>query len=84
MALEFVTTRELNLGKVKIAKMKEETEALVEYVCPKCGNSESRKEAWQEPLVSGVGANKKFTVKCGKCGFEIRFLKLKKEAKKKK
>ena len=83
MVIEFITVRELNPGKVKIAKLKEESEALVEYTCPKCNNSESRKETWQEPLVSGNGANKKFLVRCGKCGYEIKFLKLKKEAKKK-
>jgi RNase P subunit RPR2 len=84
MAIEFITTRELNPGKVKVVKLKEEPDALVEYTCPKCSFNERRKEAWQEPLVSGKGVNKKFLVKCGKCGHEIKFLRLKKEAKKKK
>lgn len=84
MTIEFITTRELNPGKVKLVKLKEEPDALVEYTCPECGFNERRKEAWQEPLVTGKGVKKKFLVKCGKCGHEIKFLKLKKEAKKKK
>jgi len=88
MPIEFITMRELEAGakpgKIRIVKLKEEAEALVEYACPKCGNSESRKEQWQEPLVSGKGANKKFLVRCSKCGYEISFLKLKKETAKKK
>jgi predicted nucleic-acid-binding Zn-ribbon protein len=84
MPIEFLTTRELNPGKVKVAKLKEEADAFVEYTCPKCGFSEKRREPWMEPLVSGTGANKKFFVKCSKCGYEIKFLKLKKEAKAKK
>jgi len=90
MALEFITTRNLEdnsgqvKGKVKIMKLKEEPDALVECTCPQCGFSERRKEAWREPLVSGTGAKKKFHVKCGKCGHEMKFLKLKKETAKKK
>jgi len=86
MAVEFITTRELKnksgelKGKVRIMKLQEEPDALVEYTCPECGYSEKKKQAWQEPLVSGTGANKKFLVKCGKCGHEMKFLKLKKEA----
>jgi len=86
MALEFVTTRELAdksgsvKGKIRMMKMEGEPDALVEYTCPACGFSEKRKDAWQPPLVTGEGASKKFCVRCGKCGFEMRFLKLKKEA----
>jgi hypothetical protein len=86
MAMEYITTRELEdksgvlKGKVRILKLQEEPEALVEYVCPMCGFSEKGKIMWAEPFVSGTGANKKFLVKCGKCAFEIKFLKLKKEA----
>lgn len=87
MAIEFITTRDLEnkagelKGKIKIMKLKEEPDALVEYMCPQCEFSEKRKDAWQEPFVSGTGANKKFLVKCGKCGHEMKFLKLKKESK---
>jgi ssDNA-binding Zn-finger/Zn-ribbon topoisomerase 1 len=84
MPIEFLTTRELNPGRVRIAKLTEEPDARVEYTCPKCGYIEKRREAWTEPLVSGAGANKKFLVKCSKCGYDIKFLKLKKEAKGKK
>lgn len=90
MAIEFITTRELEnkagefKGKVRIVKLQEEPDALVDYTCPQCGYAEKRKDAWQEPLVSGMGAKKKFLVKCGKCGNEMKFLKLKKEAAKKK
>ena len=86
MALEFITTRELEdksgavKGKVKLMKLAEETDALVEYACPACSFTEKKKISWTEPFVSGTGANKKFCVPCGKCGFEMKFLKLKKEA----
>ncbi len=84
MAIEFVTTREFeNSGKARIVKLVEEPDAMIEYTCPSCGFSEKRREAWTEPLVSGTGVNKKFLVKCGKCGHEMSFLKLKKEGKKK-
>jgi len=89
MPLEFITTRELVdkagvvKGKVKLMKLVEEPDAVVEYVCPMCGFSEKRKIAWAEPFVTGTGANKKFCVTCDKCGFQMKFLKLKKEAAKK-
>lgn len=89
MALEFITTRELEdkagvvKGKVKMMKLLDEPDALVEYTCPACGFSEKKKISWTEPFVSGTGANKRFCVTCGKCGFEMKFLKLKKEAAKK-
>ncbi len=82
MAIEFITTRELDPGKVRIVKLKEESDALVEYTCPKCGFNERRKEAWQEPLVTGKGTKKKFLVKCSNCGYGIKLLKLKKKKKK--
>ena len=84
MAIEFITTRDLDPGKIRIVKLKEQPEALVEYTCPSCGKSERRKEVWQEPFVIGTGAKKKFLVRCSKCGYEIKLLKLKKEKKKKK
>jgi len=89
MALEFVTTRELEdrsgnvKGKIRMMKMEGEPDALVEYTCPVCGFSEKKKIAWAEPFVTGTGANKRFCVPCGKCGFQMKFLKLKKEAAKK-
>jgi DNA-directed RNA polymerase subunit RPC12/RpoP len=82
MAIEFITTREISgkfSGKVRIVKLAEEPEAQIECTCPECGFSEKRKEKWSEPLVSGAGANKKFNIKCNKCSFEIKFVKLKKE-----
>lgn len=89
MALEYITTRELGnsagkiAGKIRIVKLREEPDADVELTCPECSNSEKRKEAWGEPFVNGSGANKKFNLQCNKCGFKIKILKLKKEAKKK-
>jgi hypothetical protein len=86
MTMEYITTRDLldkkdeMKGKIRIMKIVEEPDALVEYTCPMCGFSEKKKIAWEEPFVSGSGANKKFNVPCGKCAFEIKFLKLKKEA----
>jgi len=87
MAIEFITTRELkgrSSGRIRILKLKEEADALVDYTCPECGFSERRRVPWREPLVSGSGANKKFFVQCAKCGYGIKLLKLKKEIKKKK
>jgi len=90
MPLEFITTRELEdkdgavKGRVKLMKLAEEPDALVEYTCPMCGFSEKKRVAWSEPFVTGTGANKKFCVPCGKCGFQMKFLKLKKETSKKK
>jgi len=90
MALEYITTRELEnssgqtTGKIRILKLGEESDANVEITCPECSNIEKRKEAWGEPFVTGSGAGKKFTLACSKCGFKIKILKLKKEAKKKK
>jgi len=90
MALEYITSRELEnsagkiAGKIRILKLREESDANVELTCPECSNSEKRKESWGEPFVTGSGANKKFALACNKCGFNIKVLKLKKEAKKKK
>lgn len=89
MALEYITTRELQnssgetKGKIRIIKMKEESEAQVEIDCPECGAKEKKKESWKEPFVQGEGASQKFNVKCIKCGFSTKLLKLKKEIKKK-
>lgn len=89
MPLEYITTRELEnsageaKGKIRISKMKEEGSAKVEFTCPECSASERRSEAWAEPFVTGEGSSKKFNVKCGKCGFSVKVLKLKKEMKKK-
>jgi acetone carboxylase gamma subunit len=83
MPLEYITTRELeNNGKIRIAKMSEDPQAIVELTCPKCGATEKRKENWTAPFVEGEGVNKKFNVKC-KCGHSFKMLKLKKEVKKK-
>ena len=87
--MEYITTRELEnksgelKGKVRIFKVKEETEANVELTCPECGGAEKRKESWTEPFVTGTGSKQKFNFQCGKCGFNIKMLRLKKEAKKK-
>jgi predicted RNA-binding Zn-ribbon protein involved in translation (DUF1610 family) len=86
MALEYVTTRELEgkvAGKIRILKLVEETQATVEYTCPECGFSEKTKKDWAAPFVQGTGKNQSFHVVCKKCGFEIKLLKLKKEVKKK-
>jgi hypothetical protein len=90
MAIEYITTRYLQnssdqiRGKIRILKLTEETEATVEYTCSACGFTEKNKREWKEPFVHGSGANQTFHLKCKKCGFEIKLLKLKKEVKKKK
>lgn len=90
MALEYITTRSLSnssgeeKGKVKILKMREESDAQVELMCPECGFTEKRREDWTEPFVTGEGSKKKFVVKCNKCDSVVKILKLKKEAANKK
>jgi DNA-directed RNA polymerase subunit RPC12/RpoP len=85
MSIEFITTRELEnksgelKGKVRIIKLKEEDKAMVDFTCPDCGHSEKKEELWQEPFVTGSGANKKMNVVCRGCGKRITVLKLKKE-----
>lgn len=89
MTIEYITTRELQnssgdtKGKIRIVKMKEDSEAQIELTCPECGANEKKKEAWGEPFVQGEGVSQKFNVKCDKCGFSTKLLKLKKEIKKK-
>jgi uncharacterized Zn finger protein len=85
MGLEYITTREFEGkvgGKIRILKMKEESQAAIDFTCPECGNNEKKKENWFEPFVEGNGAKQKFNIKCSKCGFTTKILKLKKEAKK--
>jgi len=84
MALEYITTRDLeNNGKIRIVKTQEDSQAMVELTCPKCGNFEKRKENWAVPFIEGQGANQKFNIKCNKCGHSFKMMKLKKEIKKK-
>ena len=86
MALEYITTRELEGkvgGKVRIVKMSEEPDASIELTCPQCGASQTSKQTWGEPFVTGEGSNQKFNVACTKCDFKTKLLKLKKEVKKK-
>jgi len=87
MAIEYITTRELESkkgGKIRILKLQEQADAVVEFTCPECGFAEKRKEAWSSPFIEGEGANLKFNLSCKKCGFKNKILKLKKEVKKKK
>lgn len=84
--LEYVTTRELEgriKGRIRILKLKGEGEAEVEYTCPSCGHTEKLRKEWKEPFVNGSGINQFFLLNCGKCGFTIKLLKLRKEIKKK-
>lgn len=89
MTLEYITMREVEnsrgeaKGKVRIMKMKEDAHAMVDITCPECGFNEKRKEAWTEPFVTGLKAKQAFFLKCGKCSFGVKMLKLKKEAAKK-
>ena len=90
MALEYITTRELQdsngnaKGKMRIFKIKEDSQADVDFTCPECGANEKRKENWYEPFKQGTGPKQTFNLSCNKCGHKIKLLKLKKEAAKKK
>jgi RNase P subunit RPR2 len=86
MTLEYITTRDLEgkvPGKIRIAKTKEDDFAQIDFTCPECGNNEKRNENWTEPFVQGEGASQKFFVTCSQCKKLQKFLKLKKEVKKK-
>ena len=88
MALEYITTREIAnkegevKGKIKIMKLKEDADAMLEITCPNCGKSDKRKEAWTEPFTTGEKKNRKFLVSCNGCGFKAKLLNLQKQAKK--
>lgn len=90
MAIEFITTRELQnksgnpTGKVRIIKMKGEEKVMVDFTCPICGHSEKREESWSEPFVTGTGAKKKMYPTCSKCGHKVTVLKLRKQMAKEK
>lgn len=85
MTIEFITNRELEnkagktTGKVKIMKVLEEADAVLVYTCPECGHSEQTNKAWEEPFLTGKGANKKINFACAKCGHNMSILKLRKE-----
>jgi transcription elongation factor Elf1 len=86
MTLEYITTRELEgkfPGKIRIFKMKDEDFAQLDFTCPECGKSEKRNENWTSPFVQVDGVNQKFFVTCSQCKATQKFLKLKKEARKK-
>lgn len=87
--IEYITTRELEnssgqiKGKIRIVKLAEEADAAVDLTCPECGAAEKKKEVWKEPFVEDTGTKQKFNIKCSKCDFSMKMLKLKKEVKKK-
>lgn len=90
MPLEYVTNREVankageSKGRIKIMKMREDGFAQIDLTCPECGANEKGKRDWSEPFTSGTGSKQIFNMKCGKCGYAMKMLKLKKEAAKKK
>lgn len=74
--IEYVTNRSLEgpsgKGRIKIIKLKEESLASVEYVCPMCGFEEKKKKEWKRP----------FSIRCDNCNHLIRVPKLRTEIKK--
>jgi len=90
MAIEFITTQEIKdrsgevKGKIKIIKVKEEENAMVDFTCPKCGHQEKSEQPWCEPFVIGEKMNRQLFPKCNKCGHIEKVVKLKKAAKKEK
>jgi len=87
MQIEYITTRNLEnskgevKGRVRILKLIGEEEAIVEFTCPECSSVENRKESWIEPFAIGTGAKQIFNIKCRKCEFSVKLLKLKREMK---
>ncbi|HDI06475.1 MAG TPA: hypothetical protein ENF39_00535 [Candidatus Aenigmarchaeota archaeon] len=62
------TQRKLeNNGRVRVLVLKNETEAHVEYICPKCGHYDYVRKKWKRP----------FSIKCKNCGELIRIQKMK-------
>ena len=55
MPIEYITTRTLKnslgqeKGRIRVLKLKEEPEAQVEYTCPECLHTESKKLVWKKP-----------------------------------
>ena len=56
-----------NDGKIRVLVLKNESDAHVEYVCPKCGHYSYTKKTWKRP----------FSIKCENCGELIRVQKMK-------
>ena len=85
MAIEFITTRDLEnkkreiTGKVRIAKIIEEDTAMIDFSCPECKKSKKWEERWEEPFLTGKGAGKKMNIVCPNCGAKVTVLKLKKQ-----
>jgi peptide subunit release factor 1 (eRF1) len=62
-----------NGGKIRALLVKGETTTHVEYVCPKCGHYAYLTQPWQDAGKAKV----RFSIKCAKCGSEIKVEKLK-------
>ncbi len=61
------TNRNLeNNGKIRVLVLKGESDAWVEYICPKCGHYGYTKKTWKRP----------FSIKCENCGKLIRVQKM--------
>ncbi len=79
MPIEYITTRILKnslgqeKGRIRVLKLKEEPEAQVDYTCPECLHTESKKLIWKKP----------FSLRCSKCNYLIRVTNLRTEIKKK-
>ncbi len=63
-----------NKGKIRALVIKGDSTTHIEYICPKCGQYEYVTRPWT-PL--GKGVKVRFSVKCAKCGTEIKIEKLK-------
>ena len=88
LAIEFITTQEIKdrsgevKGRVKVVKLKEEPNAMVDFTCPKCGHQEKSEQPWAEPFMTGKKMNRQLFPKCSRCGHTEKIIKLKKAAKK--
>lgn len=72
---DYHTLRPLeNNGKIRALVVKGENIIHIELICPKCGNYDCQSQEWK-PV--SKAAKIRFTIKCSKCGENVKIEKLK-------
>ena len=77
MEISYITTRILESpngkGKIRIIVPKGSSTAMVEFLCPNCGEKWKGEKEWKIP----------FTMECEHCDFKVKIRRLRSEIKKK-